>query len=69
MRTHWLETAEYVSDGDTRILGEDDNGALYIPSKARSEFWDRRFNRFNPTHWPYYLRSRRTNRVAFLESA
>ncbi len=69
MRTHWRETAEYVSSGDARILGEDDGGDLFVPSKTRPEFWDRRFRATNPTHWGYYLRSRLTKRVAFLESA
>lgn len=63
---HWLESADYVTDGDMRILGEDDYGDLFAPS--RSGFgWDRPFNPANPTHWPYYLRSRLTRRVAFLE--
>ena len=62
-----MEQVEHVSDGDPRILGEDDSGDLYVPSKSRAELWDRRFNPRNPTHWPYYLRSRATRRVAFLE--
>lgn len=83
-RTHWLETADYVTSaprpepslpdpsrregrGRNRILGEDQHGDLYVPSKTRAEWWDRRFNPWNPMHWPYYLRSRITNHVAFLE--
>lgn len=69
MSEHWTATAERVSDGDSRILGEDDNGDLWVPSRTRAEWWDRRFNAWNPTHWPYWLRSRVTKRVAFLESA
>ena len=69
MAEHWMERAEYVSDGDPRIIGEDSNGDLYVPSRHRAEFWDRRLNLWNPSHWPFYLRSRITRRVAFMESA
>ena len=65
--SHWMESAEYTTSGETRILGEDENGDLYVPSRTRAEFWDRRFNPLNPAHWPYYLRSRITRQVAFLE--
>ena len=65
--THWLENVDRVTGGDPRILGEDENGELYVPSKTRPEFWDRRFAARNPTHWHYYLRSRITGRVAWLE--
>jgi hypothetical protein len=68
MSEHWLETADYVTDGDPRIIGQDDHGDLFVPSRRRPEFWDRRLNLWKPTHWPYYLRSRLTNRVAFLET-
>lgn len=64
---NWREYAEYVTSGDARILGEDDGGGLYIPSRTVAGFWDRPFNRLNPLHWPYYLRSRLTGRIAFLE--
>lgn len=64
---HWRARAEHVTSGDPRILGEDDNGDLFVPSKTRADWWDRRFNPWNPTHWPYYIRSRVTLRMAFLE--
>lgn len=67
MKAHWMESADYVSSGDTRIIGQDENGDLYVPSKTRPDYWDRRFNPLNPTHWSYYVRSRITKRVAFLE--
>lgn len=66
--THWRETVEYVADGDARILGEDEDGILFVPSKSRAEWWDRKFNPWNPFHWSYYVRSRRTRRIAFLET-
>lgn len=65
--TYWRETADRVTGGDPRILGEDDHGDLFVPSLTRPEYWDRRFAWWKPTHWPYYVRSRLTNRVAFLE--
>lgn len=67
MSEHWTETAEMVSDGDPRILGQDDYGDLYAPSKTLDNWWDRPFNPWNPTHWRYYLRSRLTRRLAWLE--
>jgi hypothetical protein len=66
---HWRERAELVFGGDPRILGEDDNGDLFVPSKTRADWWDRPFNPRNPTHWRYWLRSRRTLRIAALEAS
>lgn len=68
-REHWIARADRVTSGDPRIIGEDENGDLYVPSRTRAEFWDRRLNLANPTHWPYWVRSRVTGRVAWLESA
>ena len=67
--THWRETAKLVSDGDHRILGEDEHGDLFVPSRTRCDWWDRRFQPLNPLHWSYWLRSRRTRRIAFLDAA
>jgi hypothetical protein len=66
-KRHWREDADLVTGGDPRILGEDENGYLFVPSKTRREYWDRLFNPRNPTHWVYYLRSRLTNRIAMIE--
>lgn len=66
---YWMETADRVNNGDFRILGETEDGELLVPSKTRPEWWDRRFNSRNPTHWQFWLRSRLTNRIAFLESS
>jgi hypothetical protein len=68
MSEHWLEDADYVTDGDPRIIGQDDHGDLFVPSRTRPGYWDRRLNLWKPTHWPFYLRSRLTGRVAFLET-
>jgi hypothetical protein len=67
----WRQRVEYASagSGDTwRILGEDDHGDLWAPSRARRGWWDRRFNPRNPLHWRYWLHSRLTRRIAWLEA-
>lgn len=72
-RKHWLETADHVSSGDPRIIGQDEHGDLYVPALGTHSLtvdavWNRRLNLWHPLHWRYYLRSRITGRVAFLES-
>lgn len=72
MSERWRSSAEMVTDGDFRILGEDDRGDLYVPRVAMfnsrlAPFWRDRYNPWNPTHWRYWLRSRLTLRIAFLE--
>lgn len=63
----WLEDA-HISAGDLRgLLGECDDGFIYVPSKTRADWWDRRYNWRNPTHWRFWLKSRITNRVVMLE--
>lgn len=72
---HWTATADRVTDGDPRILGEDERGDLWVPRHTqwarqwvnREPWWDRRFNPRNPLHWRFWARSRFTNRIAFLE--
>ena len=66
MATTWRETADYVTDGDHQILGEDERGDLCVPSRTKAGHWDRRYDPRRPSHWRYWLRSRRTGRVAFL---
>ncbi len=67
-KDHWTALAERVTTGDHRILGEDEDGNLYVPSLTRVGWWDRRFNPGNPSHWRYWLRSRITGRVAWIEA-
>lgn len=67
-KVNWMETADRVANGDFRILGETERGDLLVPSKTCLGWWDRRYNAWNPTHWKYWLRSRLTRRIAFLES-
>lgn len=74
MRRHWLETAEFVTEGDPRIVGEDECGDLWVPalgthSQTVDPVWNRRLNLWHPGHWRHYLRSRITGRVAFLDGA
>lgn len=66
-REHWLESAERVNGPGLRLIGEDDLGYLYVPSRHREDWWDRRLNLRNPAHWPFYLRSRLTRQVVWLE--
>lgn len=67
MKAHWTETAERVNSGDWRILGENSSGSLFIPRD--DGYWFERFDAWNPMHWQYWLRSRVTRRIAFLEDA
>ena len=62
----WVERAEFV-DGDRRILGELDDGSWWCPSRTDPRRWDRRFSPWRPTHWRFWLRSRLTGRMAWLE--
>ena len=62
---NWMERAEYVSDGDWRILGETEDGILCVPIGPGQ--WRGRYSWRNPRHWQYWMRSRITKRIAFLE--
>lgn len=57
--------SEFVNDAT--VLGEDDRGELWVPSRRRAEWWDRPFRRWKPTHWPAWWRSIRRGGVAFIE--
>ena len=65
MGEHWTERADRVTGGSWRILGEDECGDLWVPTSR--EKWSKRFNGRNPAHWRFWLRSRMTSRIAFLE--
>jgi len=65
---HWTERAARVGGGDMRILGEDEMGNMCVPYRDRPGWWAERYNPWNPTHWQYWLRSRLTMRIAFLEA-
>lgn len=64
---HWTARADRVADGDHRILGEDDHGDLWVPASWNTAWWSRRLDLRRPSHWIYYLRSRLTRRIAWLE--
>jgi len=64
-KQHWRETVDYVSDGDWRILGETERGILCVPVGPGQ--WMGRYRWQNPMHWRFWLRSRLTHRIAFLE--
>jgi len=52
---------------DKWLLGEDEYGDLLCPSRTKTDWWDRRLNLKNPTHWPYWLVSRVTKKVVMIE--
>jgi hypothetical protein len=52
-----------------RILGEDERGDMCVPDRRRPGWWSKRYNPWNPTHWRFWLRSRLTMRIAFLEAS
>jgi hypothetical protein len=65
----WIESAVGNGPASGTLLGEDDYGDLYVPSRTREGWWDRRFNPRNPLHWPFWLRSRLQRNVVMIESA
>lgn len=65
-KTHWTEAAN--RDGGPDVLGEDENGRLWVPSRTDVGLWDRPLDLRKPTHWRYYLRSRFRGTLAFVES-
>lgn len=64
-RTHWRQRATYTYD--PHLLGEDENGDLWVPARGRPGWWDRRFSPWRPTHWPTWLRSRWRKAISFIE--
>jgi hypothetical protein len=68
MTGDWRDRTELVTDGDPRILGEDERGYLWVPSRTKPDYWDRPLSLLRPTHWPYWLRSRITRRIAHIET-
>jgi hypothetical protein len=70
MRESWRVLAlDRAQPKDKGILGEGDDGELYVPSRTMGNYWDRRYNARNPSHWRFWLKSRLTRKVAFLESS
>lgn len=75
MTEHWMENAEYVTDGTG--LGQCDNGDLWVwkPNRtvkdARSHWLGRwvQFDARNPRHWLAYWRARRARRIVMLEAS
>lgn len=67
IKHHWTETADRVYDFKGIYVGETPNGDLFVPSKTVYNWWDRPLNLRHLTHWPYWLRSRLTGRLAWLD--
>jgi hypothetical protein len=65
---HWIvEALDRAQMSDTGILAEGDDGRLYVPSRTRADYWDRRYQAWNPLHWRYWIKSRLTRKVAMVE--
>lgn len=68
-KPHWRHRVE-MDMSDRYLLGEDENGDLWVPTYGvyGTPWWGKRFNPWNPSHWRYWMRSRRKLRLAMLES-
>jgi len=71
MSEHW--TVRAIERGSWRVcwghdwlLGEDERGDLCIP-RGR-DVWRGRYDRRNPTHWPFWLHSRLRRRIVWVET-
>lgn len=64
---NWRANAEMDSE-DPGLLGEDEDGNLWVPGHRRDGTWERRFDPRRPWHWRCWLRSRRHGRVAMIET-
>lgn len=67
MAEHWTATADR-DVRDPRVLGEDELGDLWVPSRRVPGHWDRRFSGRRPSHWPAWMRSRLLKRLAHIET-
>jgi hypothetical protein len=67
--SHWMESAVGNGQYADNLLGENQNGDLFVPSRTQPDWWDREFNPRNPLHWPYYLRSRVRRSVVMIETS
>lgn len=69
-RPSWRETALDRPTGrlTRHLLAEDDWGDLLVPSRTRSDWWDRRYNPKNPMHWRFWLLSRLSRKIVMVEA-
>lgn len=66
MSPHWRDRVE-MDAADPWLLGEDENGDLWVPDVMNPGKWHARFNPRNPWHWKFWVRSRRRLRLAMIE--
>jgi hypothetical protein len=66
MNHQWIGDADRNLYEGGWLIGEDENGDLFVPRKQADAPW-RRFNERNPLHWLAYFNSRRRGIVAWLE--
>lgn len=58
------EERVYPAPTNPELLGEDPDGGLWL---VRGIFVGKRFNPWNPTHWPAWYRTRKTGTMIWLE--
>lgn len=67
MNHQWMAWADRDLYHGEWMLGEDENGDLFVPGRTQDAPW-RRFNPRNPLHWLAYWKSKRVNSLAWLEA-
>jgi len=67
MNHQWIADVERDLYRGGWLLGEDENGDLFVPGKTPDAPW-RCFSERNPLHWLAYLHSRLRGVVAWLEA-
>jgi hypothetical protein len=66
-KLHWYEVGDSRVYEGKGVLGESDLGGWYVPAMSDSWAW-RPFNPWNPLHWRFYLKSRITKEIVWLET-
>lgn len=62
---HWTETADRVCADTLLLLGEGEDGRMYV-RQLRGDRWQR-VSRWNPRYWLAYAGSRLRRQLVFLE--
>lgn len=57
-RERYAETGPWYD-----LLAEDEHGDLWVPSRFIKDWWDRRYQWWNPWHWPARVRTGRRGMV------
>lgn len=51
------------------VVAQCDSGDLWLPSRTRPDWWDRRLRLRNPLHWRFALLTAVTGWVAWIEAS